>query len=160
METPIPQPYDITDIPHIAWVPGPATWCGVILTLAALTFIVWRRKNPHNERAAKRLLDSLVKELQSAAASEHVSVERISRAARRVGSHLTDINLAELTSDELRTYPTEALTPSLREILLSVAAVEDVGYAPPSSERDAKARILIADLIERIIAYRSTRRSA
>jgi hypothetical protein len=156
MPTPTLQPYDITDIPHIAWVPGPATWGGVILALAALTYVVWRRKNPHTDRDAKRFLDSLVRELQSAASSKEVNVERVSRAARRVASHLTSINLTELGSDELRAYPAENLAPSLREILLAVAAVEDVRYSPPSGERDAKARVLIADLIERIVTYRSS----
>lgn len=160
MDTPIPQPYDITDIPHIAWVPGLVTWCGILLALGALALLVWRRNNPRHERAANQLFNAMVHELRAAASSEHVSVERISRTARRVGSHLTGINLTELTSDELRAYPPESIPPALREIMLAVAAVEDIGYAPPSPDRNAKARILIADLIERIIAYRSSRRPA
>lgn len=158
MQTPIPQPYDITDIPHIAWVPGAATWSALVVALAAITFLVWRRNHPHTDRAAKKFLDSLVRELQSAASSKELNVERASRAARRVASHVTGINLAELGSDELRSYPTENLAPSLRQILLAVASVEDVRYSPPSGERDAKARVLIADLIEQIVVYRSSGR--
>jgi hypothetical protein len=44
--TPIPEPYDITDIPHIPWVPGPVAWAAILVALALVAAMLWRRNSP------------------------------------------------------------------------------------------------------------------
>jgi hypothetical protein len=86
--------------------------------------------------------------------SEQVSIERAARLGRRLASHLSTINLAELSCDELKAYPTEDLPHSLRDAIHSLALLEELGYSPPSSERDIAARAAVAKLTSQLSEYR------
>lgn len=160
MKTPIPEPYDITDIPYIAWVPGVGAWSLAILTIVVLAFTAWRRNNPRGPKGDLKIIDTMIAELnQAVGVSESVNVERTSRIARRLVSFISSRNVTELTADELRASIEESTPVNLREIINAVATFEEVGYSPPSPNRDASAREVGARLSSLITDYRNELRA-
>jgi hypothetical protein len=156
MQTPIPEPYDITEIPYIAWIPGASAWGVAMLALAALAFIVWRKNTPRSSKGDIKIIDKMLAELRQAVEPKSdINVERASRIARRLVSFISDRNVAELTADELRALLDEDTAPSLRAIIEAVASFEEIGYAPPSAEREASARAVGARLASLIADYRN-----
>jgi hypothetical protein len=155
MEPPAPTPYDITDIPHFAWEPGIIAWlilAGSLVAFAVRTFaLAGAFKNRRGSKVVNTLFMDLIATSKS---SEQVSIERAARLGRRLASHLSTINLAELSCDELKAYPTEDLPHSLRDAIHSLALLEELGYSPPSSERDIAARAAVAKLTSQLSEYR------
>ena len=160
MQQQIPEPYDITEIPHIAWVPGASAWMAIAVGLALLGVYVWTRNNPRAARRDLKIIDKMIAELKAAvSASASSNVERTSRIARRLVSHISGRNVAELTGDELRASITEETPPRLAEIINAVASFEAIGYAPPSPQRDSSARELGLRLASCIDDYRKELRA-
>ena len=160
MQTPIPEPYDITEIPYIAWVPDARAWGIAVALLALLALYSWRKNNPRAPRGDIKIIDKMLAELRQTIAPERpVNLERSSRIARRVISHISGKNVAELTADELRASISEETPPTLGAIMRAVASFEEIGYAPPSQQRDASARALGEDLASLITNYRNTLRA-
>ncbi|MEY4668303.1 MAG: hypothetical protein RL518_1002 [Pseudomonadota bacterium] len=156
MQTPIPEPYDITDIPHIAWVPGLATWVGIVVALTLAAAVVWRRNTPRQPKGDLRIVDKLIAELKATATvTGEMTIERASRIARRIVSHMSGRNVLELTGEELRASVTEETPPRLRRIIDALASFEEIGYAPSSPQRDASARDLASRLANLIDEYRT-----
>jgi hypothetical protein len=159
METPIPEPYDITDIPYIAWSPGLITWTIVIACLAFYSGIVWRRISRGGKDNDIKVIEDLLKELSALRERrDSLTIERTSRVARRLLSHLTGIDLIHLTATELAELVNTESHSEISEIVQVVAALEQTGYAPPSPERESSARSLIGRLITLTQAYREARR--
>jgi hypothetical protein len=158
--TPIPEPYDITDIPHIAWVPGFTAWAAILSILAIAAASVWRRNTPRTMKGDLKIVDKLIAELKACATVYgEMSLERASRIARRIVSHISGRNLLELTGDELRSSVTDETPPILRKIIDAVASFEELGYSPASPQRDASARELASQLANLIDEYRYQMRS-
>jgi Domain of unknown function (DUF4381) len=156
MQTPIPEPYDITEIPYIAWVPGTSAWLIAALAICGLALLVWRRNAPRKPRGDIKIIDTMLSELrQSVEPAGTVSVERASRIARRIVSYISGKNVAELTADELRAAAEEESSAPLRDIMRAVASFEEIGYSPPSTERDASARTVGTRLASLITDYRN-----
>lgn len=155
--TPIPEPYDITDIPHIAWVPGLTVWGAIVAVLALAAVAIWRRNAPRRIKGDRKIVDSLIAELKVAAnVRGEMSLERSSRIARRIISHISGRNVVELTGDELRASVTDETPPILKTIIDAVASYEELGYSPASPERDASARELVSKLASLIDEYRTS----
>jgi hypothetical protein len=160
MRQQIPEPYDITDIPYIAWVPGTSAWIAITAALALLAAYVWTRNNPRAPRGDLKIIDKMIAELKAAVdATSGVHLERTSRIARRIVSHLSGQNVAERTGEELRASITEQTPTRLAEIITAVATFEEIGYAPPSPERERSARELGRHLAARIDEYRNELRA-
>ena len=160
MRTPIPEPYDITDIPYIAWVPGLTAWALIAATLALAAALVWRRNFPRKTSGDVRIVDQLISELNATASvSGEMSLERASRIARRTVSHISGRNVLELTGDELRASTTEESPPIFRSIIEAVASFEELGYSPASPQRDSSARELASKLAKLIDEYRNQMRA-
>jgi hypothetical protein len=157
MRTPIPEPYDITDIPYIAWVPSLSAWGGILLALAIVAAIVWRRNNPRSSKGDLKIVDKLIADLKATAqVNGEINLERASRIARRTVSHISGRNVLELTGEELRASITEETPGILKRIIDAVASFEEIGYAPSSPERDTSARELALNLARLIDEYRNT----
>jgi hypothetical protein len=156
METPIPQPYDITEIPHIAWVPGAEAWGILITALTLVILLVWLAKRRPLKRSDQMIVNELLGELRATLeSSDRLSAERTSRIARRIMSHLVGGNLSELSSDELRTCQLAANNSNVGEAINTLADLEAIAYAPASPQRDAAARelgALVTTLLENISA--------
>ena len=160
MQQPIPEPYDITDIPYIAWVPGMGAWVAITAALTLLAAYVWSRNNPRGARGDLKVIDKMIAELKAAVrAASGVNVERTSRIARRLVSHISGRNVAELSGEELRASITEETPARLAEIINAVATFEDIGYAPPSPRRESSARELGLRLAEQIDKHRNELRA-
>lgn len=160
MQQQIPEPYDITEIPHIAWVPGTSAWSAIAVGLLLLAAYVWTRNTPRTARGDLKIIDKMIAELKaSVSASTGSNLERTSRIARRLISHISGRNVAELTGEELRTSITEETPPRLAEIMNTVATFEEIGYAPPSPQRDSSARELGLRLASCIDDYRNELRA-
>lgn len=160
MRTPIPEPYDITDIPYIAWVPGASAWLIATLLLAVLALAAWRKNNPRGPKGDIKIIDKMLVELRTAVEpSGTINVERASRIARRLTSFISGRNVTELTADELRASVEEDTPASLRAIIDAVASFEEIGYAPPSPDRDASARAVGSRLASLINDYRNDLRA-
>lgn len=156
----IPEPYDITEIPYIAWVPGTSAWIAVTAALILLGVYVWRRNTPQAARGDLKIIDKMIAELKTAVgAPAGVNLERTSRIARRLVSHISGQNVAELTGEELRASIDENTPPRLAEIMTAVATFEEIGYAPPSPNRETSARELGLKLAARIDEYRNELRA-
>ncbi len=160
MQTPIPEPYDITEIPYIAWVPGASAWLVALLGIIALALIVWRRNTPPSPKGDIKIIDKLLTELRHAVdPTGSINLERASRIARRLASHISGRNMAELTADELRASVEEESSARLRDIMRAVASFEEIGYAPPSPDRDSSARAVGELLASLITEYRNELRA-
>lgn len=160
MRPPIPEPYDITDIPYIAWVPGASAWALATTAIAVLAFVVWRKNNPRGPRGDIKILDKMLAELRQAVeVRENINVERASRIARRLTSFISGRNVTELTADELRASIEEDTPATLRDIINAVASFEEIGYAPESPERNASAHAVGARLASLITDYRNDLRA-
>lgn len=160
MQTPIPEPYDITEIPYIAWVPGASAWLVAVVALSALALIVWRRNAPRTPRGDIKIIDKMLTELRQAVEpAGSINLERASRIARRLASHISGRNMAELTADELRASVEDESSARLRDIMRAVASFEEIGYAPPSPDRDSSARAVGALLASLITDYRNELRA-
>ena len=160
MEQPIPEAYDITDIPYIAWVPGTSTWIAVTAALALLAAYVWTKQNPRRSRGDIKIIDKMIAELKAAVvATSGVNLERTSRIARRLVSHISGRNVAELTGEELRASISEETSTRMAEIINAVATFEEIGYAPPSPQRESSARELGLRLASCIDEYRNELRA-
>jgi hypothetical protein len=158
--TPIPEPYDITDIPHIAWVPGLSVWGALLVALALVAVAMWRKNTPRGIKGDLKIVDKLIAELKTTTnMSGEMSLERASRIARRIVSHISGRNVLELTGDELRASVTEHTPPILRRIIEAVASFEELGYSPSSPERDTAARDLTATIANLIGEYRNQMRA-
>jgi hypothetical protein len=158
--TPIPEPYDITEIPHIAWVPGLSVWGALLVALALVAVAMWRKNTPRGIKGDLKIVDKLIAELKTTTnMSGEMSLERASRIARRIVSHISGRNVLELTGDELRASVTEETPPILRRIIEAVASFEELGYSPSSPERDTAARDLTATLANLIGEYRNQMRA-
>jgi hypothetical protein len=156
METPIPAPYDITEIPYMPWVPSPSVWAAIAVALALVAAAVWRRQTPRARRGDTKIVDTLITELRATTTtSAEVNLERASRIARRLVSHISGRNVLELTGDELRASVSEGTPPTLKRIILAAASFEEIGYEPATSRRDAAARQLASELVTLIDEYRS-----
>jgi hypothetical protein len=156
MQTPTPAPYDISEIPYMPWVPSPSVWAAIVVGLALLALAVWRRNAPRARKGDLKIVDTLITELKaSTTASAEVNLERASRIARRLVSYRSGRNVLELTGDELRASVSEETPPTLKRIILAAASVEEIGYEPASSRRDAAARELASQLVTLIDEYRS-----
>lgn len=161
MDAPIPQPYDITEIPYIAWSPGLSTWAAVLLGIAVYGLIVWRKFSTQGKRSEHTVIEGLLAELSALAQQcGELPIERASRIARRLLSHLSGVDLIHLTSKELSDLVLTTTDSEFSEIVAVVAALEDAEYAPPSDEREHNARALIGRLTRLTRAYRDTRRDA
>lgn len=160
MHTPMPEPYDITDIPHIAWVPGIAAWGAILVGLALMAVVIWRRNTPRRIKGDVKVVDKLITELKATARAQgEMSLERASRIARRIVSYISERNVLELTGDELRASITEDTSPVLRRIIEAVASFEELGYSPASPERDTSARELALQLANLLEDYRNQKRA-
>jgi hypothetical protein len=160
MNTPIPEPYDITDIPHIAWVPGVAAWGAILIALALMAAVIWRRNTPRRIKGDLKVVDKLITELKATTnVGGELSLERASRIARRIVSHISGRNVLELTGDELRASITEETPPILKRIIEAVASFEELGYSPASPQRDTSARKLASQLATLIEDYRNQMRA-
>ncbi len=159
--TPIPTPYDITEIPHVAWEPGAWSWLGLIALLAIVALRAYGTLGSFRDRKGARLVNDLFAELMATSKGQSaISLERASRIGRRLASHLSGINLAELSCDELKAYPAEELPHSLRDAITSLALMEELGYSPPSPERDTAARAAVLKLAAQLSEYRLMTRTA
>ena len=155
MVTPAPTPYDITDIPHIAWEPGILAWIILGAALAILAVRAFVSPGAFKNRRERKVINALFKDLiTTSASSEPISIERSARLGRRLASHLSAINRAELSCDELKAYPTEELPSSLRDAIYSLALIEELGYSPPSNEREVAARAAVLKLASQLSEYR------
>ena len=155
MITPVPTPYDITDIPHIAWEPGILAWVILGATLAIFTLRTFISPGAFKNRKGSKVINALFMDLiTTSKSSEPISIERAARLGRRLASHLSAINLAELSCDELKAYPTEELPHSLRDAIHSLALIEELGYSPPSTEREVAARAAVLKLASQLSEYR------
>jgi hypothetical protein len=158
--TPIPEPYDITDIPHIAWVPGLTTWGALLVILALVAAAIWRRNTPRGSKGDLKIVDKLIAELKTTTNMRgEMSLERASRLARRIVSHISGRNVLELTGDELRASIKEETPQILRRVIEAVASFEELGYSPSSPQRDTAARELTATLASLIDEYRNQMRA-
>lgn len=158
MNTPAPTPYDITEIPRFAWEPGPTAWVALACILGIVGMILLR---PRRARGLKsdQMVDSLVADLLSASKeSGTVAIERAVRLGRRLASHLSGISLAELTCEELRSYPTEGLPWALRDAIRTLAQLEELEYSPPSAERDSEVSSTVLKLASQLSEYRLSMR--
>jgi len=160
MNTPIPEPYDITDIPHIAWIPGIAAWGGILIALALIAAVIWRRNTPRRSKGDLKVVDKLITELKATTnIGGELSLERASRIARRIVSYISGRNVLELTGDELRASINEETPPILKRIIQAVASFEELGYSPATSQRDTSARELALQLATLIEDYRNQMRA-
>jgi hypothetical protein len=158
--TPIPEPYDITEIPHIPWVPGLAAWVAITVALALVATMMWRRNSPRATRGDLRVVDKLIADLKATTSARgEMSLERASRIARRLVSHISGQHVMELTGEELRATITEETPPLLKETIEAVASFEELGYAPASTQRDTAARELATRLTTLIEEYRNQMRA-
>ena len=159
METPIPAPYDITDIPYIAWSPGLITWAIVISCLAIYAGSVWLRGARGGKDRDLKVIEDLLKELSALhERRDPLTIERASRVARRLLSHLTGTDLIHLTAAELVELVSADAHSEISEIVRVVAALENAEYGPPSPERDNSASALLGRLITLTRACRDARR--
>lgn len=160
MRTPIPEPYDITEIPYIAWVPGTSAWLIAAVGICGLALLAWRRNTPQGPRGDIKIIDKMLSELRHAVEpAGSINLERASRIARRIVSHISGRNVAELTGDELRAAAEEERSTRLGDIMRTVASFEEIGYSPPSSDRDVSARTVGARLASLITDYRNELRA-
>jgi hypothetical protein len=158
--TPIPEPYDITDIPHIAWVPNAAAWCVLGMVLALLAVVLWRRNTPRRGKGDIKIVDTMLAELKATTTLRgEIGLERASRISRRIVSHISGQNVLELTGEELRASISEGTPPLLKEIITAVASFEDLGYSPSSPQRDRSAHDLTTQLASLIEEYRNQMRA-
>lgn len=161
MQTPIPQPYDITEIPYMAWSPGLTTWGVVIAAIAIYGLIVRQRILTRGKRSENTVIEGLLKELSALTDQPgELPIERASRIARRLLSHLSGVDLIHLTSNELSDLALTSADSEFSEIVGVVAALEDAEYEPPSDDRESRARSLIGRLTRLTRTYRETRREA
>lgn len=131
MNEPIPTPFDITDIPYIAWEPGPLSW--IVLVSAFLLFavgigaaaLVARRRSP--ERALAGLLRQLA---DTRVHSPGLDCERFSRLCRRILSYLVELDLSGCTAQELRNLANASEDSRESEMLTIIATIEECAYAP------------------------------
>lgn len=138
------------------WVPGPVVWAAIAVALALVAAVVWRRQTPRAHKGDAKIVDKLITELKASTnANAEINLERASRIARRLVSHISGRSVLELTGDELRASVSEETPPSLKRIILAAASFEEIGYEPASSRRDAAAREIASQLVTLIDEYRS-----
>lgn len=138
------------------WVPSPSVWAAIAVALAFVAAAVWRRQTPRASKGDATIVDTLITELKASTnVNAEVNLERASRIARRLVSHISGRNVLELTGDELRASVSEETPPSLKRIILAAASFEEMGYEPASSRRDAAAREIASQLVTLIDEYRS-----
>ncbi len=138
------------------WVPSPSAWAAIAVALALVAAAVWRRQTPRASKGDAKIVDTLISELKASTnVTAEVNLERASRIARRLVSHLSGRNVLELTPDELRASVSEETPPTLQRIILAAAAFEEIGYQPASPQRDGAVRKLASELVTLIDAYRS-----
>lgn len=147
----LPTPFDITDIPHIAWQPGASSWLvvGAMLVLAAF-IVLMRSKRPKGPRNAK-VVELLLSEIQKASAITSTNdAQRLSHLVRRVVEYLSDVELSSLSAGELEIMSKTATPDCLAQTLGSLAALESSVYAPPSAamELSPTASALVSSLKE------------
>lgn len=158
--TPIPEPYDITEIPHIPWVPGAIAWATITVVLTLVAAMLWKGTSPRARKGDLKVVEQLIEELKSTTSAQgEMSLERASRIARRLVSHLSGQHVMELTGEELRQTITGGTPALLKETIEAVASFEELGYAPPSTERDTAARELASRLATLIDDYRTQMRA-
>lgn len=134
MSEPIPTPYDIVDIPHIAWEPSVSDWLLAVglLGMAALAIgvaAILTRRHP-SARALERLLSQLA---SSNISSPGVECERFSRLCRRIASSIAGVDLSGCTAQELRDLAAASADPQEADALQAIALIEDRAYAPVES---------------------------
>lgn len=158
MNTPAPTPYDITEIPRFAWEPGPVQWAALAILIGMAAFALLRPPKGRNLKS-EQMIDSLFADLLSASkATGTLAIERAVRLGRRLSSHLSGINLSELTCDELRAYPADGLPYSLRDAIQTLAKLEELEYSPPSHERDVEVNATVLKLASQLSEYRLSTR--
>ena len=145
MSDPIPTPFDITDIPHIAWEPGREAWLlalGLFLfAFVALGIAALARSRHPSERSLERLLTQLQ---GSRVHAPGLECERFSRLCRRILSFLAELDLSGHTAQELRSLAGVSEDPHEAAALKVVALIEDYAYAPSGSLPDRE----LSDLCE------------
>lgn len=139
MPEPSPTPFDITDIPHIAWVPGPSVWAGAFIILAAATVIVLalsRSRQPR--RRTGKLLEALVLDLESVSASGTISqADRALLIAKRITTVACEPQCSQMSPNELRQRARASSESAEQELLIALAHLEEVLYQPASALRDS-----------------------
>jgi hypothetical protein len=140
MQAPSPTPFDITDIPHIAWVPSVYVWGGaaVIVAVAALVGMKLSRVSTPRVRNGA-LLQALVRDLERASAGRTAAhAERALLIAKRIATVACEPACAQMSPDELRNRGRTAKEPSEKALFTALAHLEEALYQPASPLRDSQ----------------------
>ena len=154
MQTAIPTPYDITAIPFVAWAPGLSTWGIFVLAFLIIAtfvlFINWLKRGRSTYAIVAKLLQELTR---VSTISSIPQIERVSRLARRILSHLLEVDLSSLSTDELRQRAAVIEDMLARDALTMIAQLKELSYAPQSSQTLGEASTLARTLIKTLNNY-------
>lgn len=131
MSDPNPTPYDIVDIPHIAWEPSLADWLVALSVFGIATLIIGGFALLNRRNLSARALERLLDQLESShITSAGVECERFSRLCKRILSYIAGVDLSGCTAQELRDLAAASADAQEADALKAVALIEDRAYAP------------------------------
>jgi hypothetical protein len=140
MPAPAQTPFDITDIPHIAWVPSMYVWAGafVVILFAALLGAAFSRSKTPRARAGK-LLQALVRDLErTCAGGTTAHAARALLIAKRIAAVTCEPLCAQMSPDELRNRARTTSEPIEIALFNGLAHLEEALYQEPSALRDSR----------------------
>ena len=148
MITPIPTPFDITEIPVIPWIPGTSAWITLLLATIACVLvaklILYRRSKTTLDGVAERLLTEMQADFDSGRA---LSPARYARPARRILEHITKVPLTGLSAREICDLATGNSDALEQMALRRLIAIESISYEPPSLHKEKEQRDGVRELL-------------
>lgn len=154
MNEPIPTPYDIVPIPHIPWEPGTSVWGIAAGVFAAVVLLIFLARFFSRGNAKVRALRPLLSELSKLSTPRtSVACERFTRLARRILSFLVGLDLSGYSADELRKLAAATSDGSEAEVLVLIAQLEDLTYAPDGVRDEAGLPSLAREVVHALNRY-------
>ncbi len=133
--TPIPTPYDITEIPNIPSVPPTAVWPLVLLVIIICIVLAgWRSKRGRFASAATAFPAVLMTRLDSLATAEQPDKTLAITVAQQALLTCCSLSAAPLSPTELESLASTRTDTTEREILLTLAEVKASAFAPQIPE--------------------------
>lgn len=134
-----PTPFDITDIPYIAWVPSIYVWAGafVITIAAALLGMALSRARSPGRKAGKLLAALLVDLERSSAGGTVADAQRALLLAKRIAAVTCEPVCAQMSPNELRQRAHRSAGPAEQALFTALAHLEETLYQPASPLRDS-----------------------
>lgn len=158
----IPTPFDITDIPYMAWIPGSMAWLTALLMIATIALGAWlsQRRGPRQSKQG-RLLASLLRDLQSLSDERGALYpDRALRLATRMVCTLEGQSWAALSPEELRRRSSSYADTPHKRIISCLADLHEILCQPETDGRMSRIDALVRELADSLSTIINERRRA